>query len=157
LMDEPTSSLDPASARKLRQFILDELNGRDGKTVVLASHNLREVEFLAHRVAILVEGKLRQVGTVDEVRHWGVRQNRYQLTLEVETPPPGPFEVLEHEEVAGRHRFLVGLEPPAGLPQLLDLLHAAGIAVFGCDRVEPDLEDAFSRIVDAEDGAGEAQ
>ena len=43
LMDEPTSSLDPASARRLRQFILDELNGRDGKTVVLASHNLREV------------------------------------------------------------------------------------------------------------------
>ena len=157
LMDEPTSSLDPASARRLRQFILDELNGRDGKTVVLASHNLREVEFLAHRVAILVEGKLRQVGTVDEVRHWGVRQDRYQLTLEVETPPPGPFEVLEREEVAGRHRFLVGLEPPAGLPQLLDLLHAAGIAVFGCDRVEPDLEDAFSRIVDAEDGTGKGE
>jgi len=157
LMDEPTSSLDPASARAIRQFILDELNGRDGKTVVLASHNLREVEVLANRVAILVAGKMRQVGTVDEVRQWGVRQQRYRLTLAVEAPPTGPFEVLEREEVAGRYRFLLALEPTAELPQLLDILHASGIAVFGCDRVEPDLEDAFSRIVDADDDGGEGE
>jgi len=157
LMDEPTSSLDPASARKFRRFVVDELNGRDGKTVVLASHNLREVEVLAHRVAILVAGKMRQVGTVDEVRHWGVQQHRYQLTLAVETMPAGPFEVLERDTVDGRHRFLITLEPQAELPQLLDVLHAAGIAVFGCDRVEPDLEEAFSRIVDADDGSREGQ
>jgi ABC-2 type transport system ATP-binding protein len=157
LMDEPTSSLDPASARKLRKFVLDELNGRDGKTVVLASHNLREVEVLAHRVAILVAGKMRQLGTVDEVRLWGVQQQRYRLTLSVEMVPAGPFEVLEHDTVDGRHRFLLALEPQAGLPQLLDVLHAAGIAVFGCDRVEPDLEEAFSRIVDADDGPREGQ
>ena len=151
LMDEPTSSLDPASARKFRQFVLEELNGRDGKTVVLASHNLREVEVLAQRVAILVAGKVRQVGTVDEVRHWGVRQHRYQLTLAVDTLPPGPFEVLRRETREGRSRFLLALEPPSELPQLLDVLHGAGVDVFGCDRVEPDLEEAFSRIVDAED------
>ena len=154
LMDEPTSSLDPASARKLRQFVLEELNGRDGKTVVLASHNLREVEVLASRVAVLVSGKMRQVGTIDEVRHWGVQQHRYQLILAVDELPPGPFEVLRRESLDGRSRFLLALEPPAELPQLLNALHAAGIDVFGCDRVEPDLEDAFSRIVDAEKTSG---
>ncbi|MCH7779655.1 MAG: ABC transporter ATP-binding protein [Acidobacteria bacterium] len=157
LMDEPTSSLDPASARKLRRFILDELNGRDGKTVVLASHNLREVEMLAHRVGILVAGKMREVGTVDEVRRWGVHQRRYQLTLAVDTLPVGPFEVLARETGEGRNRFLLALEASAELPQLLDFLHTRGIAVFGCDRVEPDLEDAFSRIVDAENGPGEGE
>ena len=155
LMDEPTSSLDPTSARNLRQFILDELNGRHGKTVVLASHNLREVEVLAHRVAILVAGKMRQVGTLDEVRHWGVQQRRYQLTLAVDTLPVGPYDLLARETIEGRNRFLLALEPAAELPQLLDVLHGAGIAVFGCDRVEPDLEDAFGRIVDAEDAPGE--
>ena len=157
LMDEPTSSLDPASARDLRRFVLDELNGRDGKTVLLASHNLREVEVLADRVAILVAGRMRQIGTVEEVRHWGVRQNRYQLTLAVDTLPSGPFEVLERERFEGRHRFLLRLEPAVELPQLLEILHAAEIAVYGCDRVAPDLEDAFSRIVDAEAGAGEGE
>ncbi|NIM63118.1 MAG: ATP-binding cassette domain-containing protein, partial [Acidobacteria bacterium] len=90
LMDEPTRSLDPASARALRKFVLEELNGREGKTVVLASHNLREVEVLADRVAILVRGKMRQTGSVDEVRRWGVDQHRYQLTLDVESVPQGP-------------------------------------------------------------------
>ncbi len=151
LMDEPTRSLDPASARALRRFVLDELNRRDGKTVVLASHNLREVEVLAHRVGILVAGSMRQVGTVDEVRRWGMQQRRYRLTVAAESLPDGPFEVLESETIDGRFRFLVGLEPGVELPRLLDVLHAAGIAVYGCDRVESDLEDAFSRIVDAEE------
>jgi len=157
LMDEPTSSLDPASARKFRRFVVDELNGRDGKTVVLASHNLREVEVMAHRVAILVAGKMRQVGTVDEVRRWGVHQRRYQVTLAVDTLPVGPFEILARETSEGRNRFLLALEASAELPQLLDFLHTRGIAVFGCDRVEPDLEEAFSRIVDADDGPREGQ
>ena len=157
LMDEPMSSLDPATARKLRRFILDELNGRDGKTIVLASHNLREVEMLAHRVGILVAGKMREVGTVDEVRRWGIHQRRYHLTLVVDTLPAGPFAVLERETVEGRNRFLLALEASAELPQLLDFLHASGIVVFGCDRVEPDLEDAFSRIVDAEDAREEGE
>jgi ABC-2 type transport system ATP-binding protein len=150
LMDEPTSSLDPASARDLRKFVLDELNGRDGKTIVLASHNLREVEMLAGRVAILVAGKMRQIGTVDEVRRWGVHQRRYRVTVEAGELPGGPFSVLSSEPSDGKRRFLVALEAPAELPALLDALHRAGIPVYGCDYVEPDLEDAFSRIVEAE-------
>ena len=153
LMDEPTSSLDPAAARDLRRFMLDELNGRDNKTIMLASHNLREVEVLAQRVAILVAGKMRQVGTVDEVRRWGVHERRFQLTVEAERLPDGPFNVLSQETFQGRQRFLVALDGPEQLPQLLSVMHAAGIPVFGCDRVEPDLEDAFSRIVDAEEPA----
>jgi ABC-2 type transport system ATP-binding protein len=150
LMDEPTSSLDPSSARELRTFVLKELNRRDGKTVVLASHNLREVEMLAGRVAILVAGKMRQIGTLDEVRRWGVQQRRYRLTVEAEQLPAGPFEVLSSEPGDGRRRFLVALEAPAELPALLEVLHRAGLPVYGCDHVEPDLEDAFSRIVEAE-------
>ena len=153
LMDEPMSSLDPDNARELRRFVLEELNRRDGKTIVLASHNLREVEVLANRVAILVAGKMRQVGTVDEVRRWGVHQRRYRLTVDADTLPSGPFEIVSREAGDGPHRFLLALEAPAELPQLLDVMHRAGIAVLGCDRVEPDLEDAFSRIVATEEGS----
>ena len=46
LMDEPTRSLDPASCLSLRAFIRDELKTRDGKTILLATHNLREAEAL---------------------------------------------------------------------------------------------------------------
>jgi len=65
LMDEPTRSLDPASAMALRTFIRDEVKARDGKTVLLATHNLREAETMCDRVAILVKGKVREIGTVE--------------------------------------------------------------------------------------------
>src|SRR4029079_2453237 len=80
-MDEPTRSLDPASALSLRTFILDELKGRDGKTILIATHNLREAEAACDRLAILVKGLVRQVGTVDEVRRWGVRERRLRLVV----------------------------------------------------------------------------
>src|SRR5206468_2707043 len=42
LLDEPTRSLDPVAARSIRKFVSDELRGRDGKTILLATHNLYE-------------------------------------------------------------------------------------------------------------------
>jgi ABC-2 type transport system ATP-binding protein len=57
LMDEPTRSLDPATSRSLRQFILDQLKGRDGKTILLATHDLREAEVVSDRIAILIRGR----------------------------------------------------------------------------------------------------
>jgi hypothetical protein len=90
---------------------------------------------------------------VDEVRRWGVHQRCFRLTVAVDSLPPGPFEVLSRDGRDGRYRFLLALEAPAELPQILETMHRAGIAVFGCDRIEPDLEDAFSRIVAAERGA----
>jgi ABC-2 type transport system ATP-binding protein len=151
LMDEPTSSLDPASAGRLRKFILEQLNRRDGKTIVLASHHLREVEMLADRVGILVGGKMRELGTVDEVRRWGVQQRRYRLVTDRPELPPGDYELLRTEVDEAHHRFLIALPDAEGLPRLLRSLHEANISVYGCDAVEPDLEDAFAKIV-ADDG-----
>ena len=64
-MDEPTSGLDP-----LMQEEFDELVGelRDGgATVFLSSHNLTEVERLCERVAIIRDGRLVTVETVDDL------------------------------------------------------------------------------------------
>jgi ABC-2 type transport system ATP-binding protein len=151
LMDEPTRSLDPASAMALRAFIRDELKTRDGKTVLLATHNLREAETLCDRVAILVKGKVRQIGTVQEVRRWGVDERRFRL--EVAGWPKdlvGPFRLVTDEPLNGIRRVLVALEPDARLDDVLRILLSAGVVVHACDRVEPDLEDAFSRILESE-------
>jgi ABC-2 type transport system ATP-binding protein len=66
LLDEPTSSLDPSSADRIRTVIAEER--RRGKTVVLVTHNLLEAERLCDRVAILDQGRLRAEGTLDELR-----------------------------------------------------------------------------------------
>lgn len=56
ILDEPTSGLDPAAAAALHQIIRD-MQAR-GRTLVLASHDMAEVEALCHRVAILDRGRL---------------------------------------------------------------------------------------------------
>jgi len=151
LMDEPTRSLDPSAALSLRTFIQQELKGRLGKTILLATHNLPEAETLCDRVAIMVKGKVLQVGTVAEVRRWGIQDRRFRL--EVGRWPEGlegPFRVVSEEKINGTHRVTVALDGEARLDELLRAVLSEGVALHACDRIEPDLEDAFSRILEAE-------
>jgi len=152
LMDEPTRSLDPAAARSLRKFVKDEMNQRGGKTVLLATHNLREAEEMADHVAILAKGKMRQVGTVAQIRQWGVQERQFRLVLEgAQGPVDGPFRVLTDEMEDGLRKMTVAPDDGVGLNGTLSALLEAGYSIRACDRVEPDLEEAFERILDAED------
>ncbi len=65
ILDEPTNGLDPLGTVQVRQFILNEK--RKGRTILLCSHMLSEVEAVADRVAILHQGKLLAVGTIGEL------------------------------------------------------------------------------------------
>jgi ABC-2 type transport system ATP-binding protein len=58
LLDEPTRSLDVLAAADFRRFLKSELIARQGASVLLASHALSEIEFLADRIAVLDQGKL---------------------------------------------------------------------------------------------------
>jgi ABC-type multidrug transport system ATPase subunit len=64
LLDEPTASLDPESAAGFRR-LLAGLKGA-GKTIVFATHVLTDIEHLADRIAILVDGRLLAVKTLEE-------------------------------------------------------------------------------------------
>ena len=68
LLDEPTKSLDPASAQGLRGFIRERLARDLGKTVVIATHNLPEAEAVGKEIAIMVRGEIRASGTLDALR-----------------------------------------------------------------------------------------
>ena len=154
LMDEPTRSLDPAASLQLRRFIAEELQARHGKTILLATHNLREAEDLCDRVAILVRGRIRQIGRVEEVRRWGLSERNLQL--DVGSWPEellGPFQVRRNDPIDDGRRITVALDDGATLDDILRILLASGVKVLGCDRVEPDLEEAFSRILEAEGDA----
>lgn len=58
ILDEPTRSLDPLAAAEFRRFILQDIVGAHGATLIFASHTLAEVEQLAGRVAVLDGGRL---------------------------------------------------------------------------------------------------
>lgn len=75
ILDEPTSGLDPLGSRDMKELIT-ELAGK-GKTILISSHLLGEIENVCHRVAFLNQGRLLKQGTLDELlREQGVHELR---------------------------------------------------------------------------------
>ena len=66
LMDEPFGALDPIARRALQREFLD-WKRRLGKAVLLVTHDLNEAFLLADRVAVLAEGRVRQIGTREDL------------------------------------------------------------------------------------------
>lgn len=66
-VDEPTKSLDPLAAQKIRCFLKEELVKKRGHTIVWSSHDLKEVEEFGDSLAIMDQGKIRIKGTVSQV------------------------------------------------------------------------------------------
>ena len=66
ILDEPTSGLDPQGTMEMRALIKELKQG--GRTVLLSSHLLNEVELTCDRVGVIANGKLVAEGTVDELR-----------------------------------------------------------------------------------------
>lgn len=66
LLDEPTSAMDPESARLVRDEIARLKSSK--RTLVLCSHNLTEVEVLADQIAIIYRGKILRIGTLQELK-----------------------------------------------------------------------------------------
>jgi len=67
-MDEPTRSLDPGAAQGLRDFIKEEIVRERGKTIFVSTHNLEEAEELCDRVAIFDDGKIKVIGSPNELK-----------------------------------------------------------------------------------------
>ncbi len=83
ILDEPTSGLDPLM-ESVFQDCIRELK-TEGRTVLLSSHVLAEVEALCHRVSIIRAGRTVEVGTLDDLRHL----TRTSIIVETEQPPTG--------------------------------------------------------------------
>lgn len=58
LMDEPTKSLDPGNAYDLRLFMKEDLSKKEGKTIIIATHNLNEAKQICDNVCLLNQGKM---------------------------------------------------------------------------------------------------
>jgi ABC-type sugar transport system ATPase subunit len=67
LLDEPFAALDPPTHAKLLEDLSNILK-QDHKTAVFVTHNLKEAAKLSHRIAVMVDGMLRQVGTAKQIK-----------------------------------------------------------------------------------------
>jgi ABC-2 type transport system ATP-binding protein len=137
LLDEPTAGLDPLMEATFREVISED--NHDGRTVLLSSHILAEVEALADRVSIIRAGRVVESGTLAELRHL----TRTSVTAELASPPDGlgGLAGVHDLEVDGtRVRLQVD---PAGLDEALRRLSAAGVR--SLTSQPPTLEELFLR------------
>jgi ABC-2 type transport system ATP-binding protein len=162
LLDEPTRSLDPMSARTFREFLRDEISGRQGCTVLLATHNAEEALELCGRVGILDRGRLLAVGTARELSR-EIGEDRYRLWVRGAFQPH--FEKLRSSglvsdvrrqasedgwtridlSIAGGH---------AGTARLITRLGDGGVAVARLEQHAPSLADLITEIVRRRGGEG---
>ncbi len=90
-LDEPTTGFDPEARRQFWDLI--RLLGSEGTTILLTTHYLDEAEALADRVAVIIAGKVRALGTPTELRHGSsvettVRWSNGDDSHEIVTPTP---------------------------------------------------------------------
>jgi ABC-2 type transport system ATP-binding protein len=124
LLDEPTAGLDPLMEQAFREVIVEERGS--GRTVLLSSHILSEVEALCDRVSIIRQGRTVETGTLDELRHL----TRTAIRAELAARP-------------------VGLETHAGVHDL-DVQDLDGTAVrLHCQVDAADLAEVLRRLTDA--------
>lgn len=81
ILDEPTSGLDPESAIHIRDLILNLQ--QQGKTILLTSHNLDEIDKISNRVAILSDGIIKKLGTPEQLK----KDTTADLSITVQTSP----------------------------------------------------------------------
>jgi len=68
----------------------------------------------------------------------------------------GPFRVISNEPINGIRRVVVALDGDGRLDDVLRAVMAQGAMIHACDRIEPDLEEAFSRLLAQESPRAEA-
>jgi ABC-2 type transport system ATP-binding protein len=137
LLDEPTTGLDPLMEAVFRRCI-DEFRD-SGRTVLLSSHILAEVEELCDRVSIIRAGRRVETGSLAELRHL----TRTSVRSETVAPPSGLTGLAGVHDLAidgNRAAFEVDT---AELDTILGVLHQVGIRTLSA--TPPTLEELFLR------------
>jgi ABC-2 type transport system ATP-binding protein len=147
VLDEPTSGLDPLMEQVFRETVAEQ--ARAGRTVLLSSHILSEVEALCDRVSIIRAGRTVESGTLADLRHL----TRTSIEAELGSPPTAL------EELPGVHHVVVqGLRvrcdvDTVHLDTLLRQLTSFGVRTLTSQP--PTLEELFMRHYADADAEGE--
>jgi ABC-2 type transport system ATP-binding protein len=142
VLDEPTSGLDPLMEDVFRQVIKEEAK-KEGRTVLLSSHMLSEVEALCDRVSIIRKGRTVETGTLESLRHL----TRISITADVARVPEGLAGVSGvHDLHVEDHHVRLQVEATE-LDVVLRQLTAGGVR--SLTSRPPTLEELFLRRYEA--------
>jgi len=147
LLDEPTSAMDPESARLVRNSITDLRSAE--RTIILCTHNLAEAEELADQIAIIRRGKIIAQGSPSNLKQMLLGTGEYEMHLAT-TLNGQVDELLPNIEVTSRgpNWFRYRTEQPNQTnPAILRSLIDAGLPVVRLQEVSRSLEQVYLQAI----------
>jgi ABC-2 type transport system ATP-binding protein len=151
ILDEPVASLDPFSVKQVRELLLDERAA--GRTILISSHILSEVERTADRVGIIARGRLLFEDTMSSLR---LKLGSGQIEIELDGPPIAlEAELRALPFVTGvrltQGRLAIGVSGERDRRgELSRFLNARGATIIEMRAIAPSLEDAFITITETD-------
>jgi len=154
-LDEPTTGIDVASARQIRQLIADLNTG--GATIFLTTHYIEEAERLCRRIAFIVSGRIVRIDAVEDLMRQTGGRHIVQFAVSGNTAGiceqiTAEFPDLQCQAVTGGGIRVESSEPVRVGP-LVRLLEDCGTEVSEARKIRPSLEDVFVRVTGIEAGA----
>ncbi|RLC62019.1 MAG: ABC transporter ATP-binding protein [Chloroflexi bacterium] len=150
LLDEPTSAMDPHSAKLVRDAVRSLRDHR--RAIVICTHNLAEAEALADRIAVIRRGRIIALGTPAELkaRLLGPPLMELRLNQSVDGIVKLVSSVVEIEGWGEGWLRYYTPDPQAVNPLLIQRLASHGVGVVTLSEVARSLEDVYLRVVEEE-------
>jgi ABC-2 type transport system ATP-binding protein len=154
LLDEPTSAMDPQSAKLVRDAILDL--GRDRRTILVCTHNLPEAELLADQIAIIRRGRIVALDTPARLKAQllGAPLLEVRLTHSLDGYVEDLTDLVKVESWGADWFRYRTSSPETTNPALLNRLAGQNARVLTLSEVPRSLEDVYLSIVESEEHDG---
>lgn len=149
ILDEPTTGLDPIARKEIRDILI-HLRAQ-GKTLLISSHELLEVEMISDRVGILFDGVMQTVGSINELL------TQRDMIIEVDgitesvVADIAQYGVKLEDRVGARSKLR--LEATAPVYEILDVCKSKSLRILSVTPRRESLEELFVRVVGAAEAA----
>jgi ABC-2 type transport system ATP-binding protein len=158
VLDEPLGGLDPVSRHQFKEIVLEL--AKKGTTILFSSHILSDVQDVADRVGILSRGKIKQVGTLNELKAQLSPQKVIEVSLAYASDKWQQFRSIKNVknvEQPSPGKILVSLEAGADPDEVINGLVQSvvklGIRIRGIGLVSPSLDEIYFNYVQESDTA----
>jgi ABC-2 type transport system ATP-binding protein len=147
LLDEPTVGLDVDAAINLRSLVTKMK--KQGKTILLTTHNMKEAEELCDRVGLIRDGKIIACGKFSELRDKFFPHE----VIEVRCKKPGTIEKILSKEKSialikrSGNSIKIFLKSENDAPKVLKLITCAKAEILSINTIEPELEDLYTKLM----------
>jgi len=156
LLDEPTLGLDPSFSKSIRSFIREELNKKQGKTILLTTHYMEEADKMCDRVAFITKGRIVAVDTPERLKNMIGKNEVLKLVVEElresvsnvvkNLPFLDDYGItgMEQNSIKTIRMYMKNVD--SHIQEIVESFSNAGCRILSLSVEKPTLEDVFIKL-----------